>query len=49
MGTGFTYLAFFFATETILNPLTIMFLFFATLDFYIAMRVIKTMLAKKKE
>lgn len=49
MGVGFTYLGFIYATETILNPPTIIFLLFATFDFYIASRIIKTFLTRKKE
>ena len=41
MGAVFTYMAFTYADETVFNPLTIVFLLVAALDFFVGFRYIK--------
>ena len=41
MGAVFTYRAFTYADETVFNPLTIVFLLVAALDFFVGFRYIK--------
>lgn len=48
MGALFTYMAFDYADETIFNPLTIILLLVATLDFVIGIRYISRLRNKEK-